>query len=290
MCEPNDHFTVSCSNKYIARNPVEQTNTPADFYTYFPEILRLDDDYHVSLAEISFTKTWKNINTEQVIRLPYGSPSNEEHSVVLGEGNYDSIKDFLEVLNQLMTEFRNEYIEFPPRFEMNETNGKITLFAAIRNELYKDTYSDIYILPIMSNKLCEILGFVMSESEGYSQDGQSITISGSGQETVSVESKGSYDLLKIRHFEVYADIIEPTIVGNEMKKLLARIEIPADSQYGQTVVVIPDQKIYHKLSILEFDNISIQIREESGRLIDFDEKDKTVVTLHFKKKQCQQLN
>ena len=83
---------------------------------------------------------------------------------------------------------------------------------------------------------------------------------------------------------LYCDIIKPVLVGNTEAQLLRRVEIPNNLTIGGQVVIKYQNPYYVPLVRSEFDRIEIDIKDDTGRSIDFP-FGSTCVTLHFRKKQ-----
>lgn len=93
----------------------------------------------------------------------------------------------------------------------------------------------------------------------------------------------------IDHMYVYASCCAPTRVGDVKVPLLRNIFIednqfqPFESPYGKTKNFIIRNPMYLPISSSSINSIEVNIRDDAGRLINFDEGAKTSLTLHFKR-------
>lgn len=88
-------------------------------------------------------------------------------------------------------------------------------------------------------------------------------------------SKGIFSLF------IYINIVCETLVGDSYVPLLRSIHIPT-AEYGTTVHQNIENPIYIKLNRNEIKDIEVQICDDSGVLVPFQEG-KCLLMLHFKK-------
>lgn len=95
----------------------------------------------------------------------------------------------------------------------------------------------------------------------------------------------------IDHMYIYASCCATTRVGDVQVPLLRNFfienndRLPFENPYGKSKNFIIRNPMYMPLSSTSINNIEINIRDDAGRLINFDESAKTSLTLHFKQQQ-----
>ena len=86
---------------------------------------------------------------------------------------------------------------------------------------------------------------------------------------------GTYDEISVREGPlssgielgfVYCSVVEDSLIDNKLSRLLTIIPIPKNQSY---VFFEPATPCYHSISVLEFSNISIEIRDSDGELLEF---------------------
>ena len=76
---------------------------------------------------------------------------------------------------------------------------------------------------------------------------------------------------------IYSNVIEPVLVGGDYVPLLRSIAINSDGVIHENIV----NPMYLPVSSTSINNIEIEIRDDSGYLIDFPYGTKNSITLHF---------
>ena len=87
----------------------------------------------------------------------------------------------------------------------------------------------------------------------------------------------------IHSLYVYCSVIKPVLVGNVEAPLIRRVEIPSVKKFGEDCEINYSQPQYYPLVYHEFDNIEIDIKDDTDNTIEF-AFGRTAVTLHFRKK------
>src|SRR5882757_3409630 len=82
-------------------------NTVSNYKTKLASRMILDETWEVGLAAISYTKSWYNLNKNEIFKLHYYDPVTKEPieyriNPSLFAGNYDSIELLIARLNELM--------------------------------------------------------------------------------------------------------------------------------------------------------------------------------------------
>ena len=81
---------------------------------------------------------------------------------------------------------------------------------------------------------------------------------------------------------IYTNIIEPIIVGDSSVPLLKSVWI-GKYEHDEVVNINIDNPMYLPIASSCINNIEINIRDDSGKLINFPKGSKTHLTLHFRK-------
>lgn len=93
----------------------------------------------------------------------------------------------------------------------------------------------------------------------------------------------------IDHMYIYASCCAPTRVGDAEVPLLRHFFIedndhkPYENPYGKAKNFIIRNPMYMSIASTSINSIEVNIRDDSGRLVSFDEGAKTSLTLHFKR-------
>ena len=275
----NKNFYVYLDNKKQVNNPLQIGNFPNDFYSDLN--LVLSNDYSVGVVEISFKKNWKNIRDEEAITLKTEDNTYKE-TLYLPPANYDQIEDFIFDLNGIFNSFKTKNVNITrvPELIYNKFNRKII----IRCGKYSNESN---IIPIFSQTINKILGFDNNYENSkimFNQLDKSIRnrrddIPG----LIYLIGSRSYKLPQINHFILYSNIVKPSIHKNKSVHLLAKIKIPSNIKYNETVVLTVDNPVFHRIGHTEISNILIQIFDEKQRFINFEPNNNIVINLEFKK-------
>ena len=89
------------------------------------------------------------------------------------------------------------------------------------------------------------------------------------------------DMDPIHSIYVYCDIVEPRIIGDAMAPLL-RV-VPVTGHHGDNVAVTYQNIHYIPVQKKNFQDLEINLRDDTGELVPF-ERGKLTVTLHFRKR------
>lgn len=274
-------------------------NRIGNFITMLSQRMNLNGRYKIGLKEISYTKSWYNVEREVGISLR--TALNKEFNIETNKkgevqrGNY-SIKSLVEEINLRLSEF---YTSTPAKVVFNENTRLL--------EIQPTTYENEKYYPYFEGDLGRMLGhnqenkirdsinlkdddiiayvFFRERGENYfkseitpedklkmmvhMQDGKPIV----GSSPIDITG-GHHSLF------VYTDIIEPTHVGDSLVRLLQIVEIPPDSEFGDQIVVRFDKPDYRPLLKYDFDTIEIDIKDDAGVTVPF-EFGRAIVTLHF---------
>lgn len=265
-------------------------NTCASFYTKLPYKLRLDNSWKVGLIEISYTKSWYNI--EKDIKLHFmlekvyvesaqeGSPTTVSVKEVeyfeplgalltLKQGYYKNLEDIEAFLKEGIKKLTDIFIQSTPggllskpAFIFDSRKRKFYWIpgsfrhANLHYKLHPTFGADNdYMLGITSR----YLEYGVRNNKPFDQDNG------------------------IRNLYVYTDIVRKSVVGDSFSNLLRIVETPPQSvEFGDQYKVKYKNVMYLELSSHEIDGIKIDIRTDSGELVPF-QFGRTVLSLIFTK-------
>jgi len=250
MTEPQ-FFVLLPSNASLG---LYNNNTLTSYTVHLPETILLEGEYEVGLQSIIWPRTFYNI-TKSSERLYWHQPSGLSDVVLLSIGNYETITSLIDHINDKLKEAVRDNIQL--RF--NPISEKV--YVTVKNG-YKT---------LLPNNLSQILGF----------GGKEIMITESQYSPFVADLSGGIQCLYI-----YADIAGYQIVGDTKARLLK--VIPIEGKYGDTVYKSFDVPTYNPVGTKEFQDIKIDIRDGSGRKIQF-ERGRVVVNLHFRQRQLSYL-
>ena len=227
-------------------------NTLTRYTTRLPQMMDLDGSWEIGLAEIQYPHTWYNIEKGEgwvSIHL-YKDEELQRHHFELPAGYYPSPKRICKAIQakKHRTELRNKF-----EIGLNEVNHKVGITV-------KDG-SQVILSPLLQN----ILGFKKA-------------IFPAGQHMAEFVADVARSLNSLY---VYCPLIEPRMVGNAQVPLL-RI-VPVEGRDGEMVTRVFDPIQYCTLVQRRFQDIEIDIRDDTGNIVPF-ERGRVVVTVHCRKK------
>ena len=224
-------------------------NTLASFTTRLPQMLDLDGSWEIGLAEIQYPHSWYNVRKNEAWLL-FTDRHHEKHILVLPEGYYASPKRIVKAFEALKHQ-RGMKKGFS--LDMSEVDHKATLWVR--------DLSQAIISPLLKS----LLGF----------DKLDFPTGKHKAPYVSDVHKGHHSLY------LYCPLIEPRTVGDAQVPLL-RI-VPVAGRDGEMMTRAFDPIQYCPLAQRRFQDIQIDIRDDTGKVVPF-ERGRVVVTLHCRKK------
>ena len=240
-------------------------NTITHYTTRLENALTLSGDWEVGLVEIQYQHTWYNLELMEGRVLYYHSFEREGQTKLLQDmvqvpaGYYETVPDVIQVINDQMKE--------------SAENLAIDQFAELKysnktNRLTVDLgrHTSITFTPAMRYML------------GISHLRHPLRNSTS--DTIQWTSAKSCDIHRgFTSMYVYCDVLEHVSVGDTKAPLLRIVQVSGKS--GERVQAVYDKPIYVPLQKKNFDSIEIDIRNDIGKPIPF-ENGKVIVTLHFR--------
>lgn len=228
-------------------------NTLTHYVTKLPQRIHLKGEWEVGLTDIHYPHSWYNLRGAEIL-LVKNKGSKTFH---IENGYYESTEKLVDTINDLVkTEFHEESVHL----SYNPVNQHVSVKVVAPWRFLPNTH--------MGN----VLGFGAQQT---SFDG------GTNYETyrgehVAALNQGIYGLF------VYSDIVEPQTVGDRLVPLLRTV--PITGRHGENVATYFQNVHYVNLLRKEFDMVEIDIRDDTGQPIPF-EQGKLMLTLHFRKKQ-----
>lgn len=265
------YFTLP-SNSSMSVHP---ENTLSHYYTQLPQLVQLEGEWEVGLSEIQFPYTWYNVpeplhllvvpdksvdynitshfcssDYEKICALSITQNQPVPTKVTLRPGQYNH-RRLIDALNNSIS---NERVSSRVRAEYDMIQNRITL-----NLKFKTT--GVY----MSKEFMEVFGydtFFLGETQRSPR-------------CVDLHSRhcGLY---------TYCNVVQPRVVGDARVSLLRIIPMPLLTQFGQIMTRIYEKVIYFPVGTKQFSTLEIDIRDDTGKCIPF-ENGKVIVTLHFRR-------
>jgi hypothetical protein len=296
----NDSFYIHLFSN--VESPLShRNNTVANFVTKLSEKIKLDSQWEVGLAEMSYTKSWFNLR--QDYSLDIFSTKGEYYQTdeaVIRKGYYPSIEVLIAEINKKYdiygkVVFKNE-IGRPPSFRYDPILNRIFITNGISPK------KDVFYYPYIPDELQLMLGLKNETNKNFishfydEQNGRLLS-----EDKVLLSRNISYDktsnvnLVEVEapfpvqfniselHVLVYCSIVKPIITGNVQTNLLRQVEIPRKIKFGEQCLLRFPKPFYHSIVSHEFETIEIDIKDDSGETIPFD-FGRSTVTLHFRKR------
>ena len=264
----------------LSSNSSYQYNTVSNFQNKVQLLHPLEGNWEVGMSEISYTKSWKNLirNCELNIdtmfedfqpfisrqsAFGYIPVKDEERHGIVRSGYYESIERLCEEILNEMKPFE-KYFSSLPEFIYDDVKKLIAIKPGINKE-NKPT------LPRLNRELAQLLGFDFYSIKHPSYNKQNLVL---GNRPADITAG-------INTLYVYCNIVEPQYIGDTRAKLLKTVEIPNDSKYGDQVVIKYENPHYVPVLINDFENIEIDIKDDTNSPIRF-MFGRTRVKLHFR--------
>ena len=271
-------------------------NTLTKFTTRLQSSLSLSGDWEVGLSEIIFPHTWLTLDKHEAVfhvtcfganavQLPALNPdsvfgairisSQQDEAtelyrveVRIPHGYYETINELYREINKALSKIipygthppNSNNDNMMPRLKYNDTSRRVN-FVMYRGQSLS-----------FSPALATILGVAHRQNPSKPKD----------DEQWGWQASGVADITRgINYAMVYCDLLEHVPVGDTKAPLLRIVD--ATGSNGEIIHRSFDKARYVPLQRRHFDSVEIDIRDDIGNLIAF-ENGKLVVTLHFR--QC----
>lgn len=252
-------------------------NTLTHFVTKLHSSVSLTSDWEVGLSEISFPKTWYNIEKNGGwITVACGGYSSPEigtmHSytseVRVPAGYYESVADVVREINKTLSKIIPLYVVNPMVWK-EENNGMPVLkyhegtkrvhFQMSRNQSIS-----------LSPTLMTILGVGNKQNPSVAKQEDTYTWTA---------SRGSDISRGLNSIFLYCDICEHVPIGDTRAPLLRIVDTKGN--HGDTINHIYDHPRYVPIQKKQFESIECLINDDLGMKVPF-QSGKVIVTLHLR--------
>lgn len=212
-------------------------SSPSFFQVQLPKRITLTEEYEISLLEISYPSELHSFVTEKdsEIKIRFFDPLGEQQEVSfhLPQKCYYNIKEFLEVINDYISEYTSD-------ITVNLNEETMIHVSALRSEI------------VFSPLIADILG-----------------LSTCVVERCSVYGKCAPNLFQQHNFlNVCVDVVKPMFFAKRPWSLLRRFQHEYKGvKYNLRTFEKP---LYFPLARNEFDTISVYINTDHGNPISFD--------------------
>lgn len=234
-------------------------NKLSSFRTRLPFVHNFaDGDWTVGLTEITYTKSWFNLQSTHHVTPAY----LEDGSVVkdlkqaakskISAGYYSTPSDLLSHINEVIGKWAK------PK-----------------------TVLELPVLELKSNRKVgyKTLG---KQKTGSIEREFGLKFDVDLQETLGIKDNRPPHLDQgMTSLFIYSDIVKPQVVGDSLHPLLRTVGVDSEVPFGQNVTEIFDEPYYLPLSQNVFQEITIDIRTDSGIAPSFN-FGRVTVTLHFR--------
>ena len=227
-----------------------EDNTLTSYTVHVPEPIVLEGDYEVGLQSIIWSRSFYNI-TDDSDRFYVENSTKVADTIVLTKGNYETFENLIEHINEKLKKVVNNNIQF----KCNSISEKI--FVSVKNGHRV----------LLKGTLSQILGF----------GGKNKIISKPQMSPYVGDLSGG-----LRCLYIYCDLVDYQIVGDTKAKLIK--VLPVEGKYGDTIYKTFDVPTYYPIGIKLFQDIKIDIRDDSGRKVQFN-SGRVAVNLHIRQRQ-----
>lgn len=264
-------YLVLPSNSSFKHYP---NNTVTNYITHTPVEYNLVGQWEVGLAEIQYTHDWYSyeesdsvalaILCNEGIKLRDGKVQSM-FKISIPPGYYKNKGELVEEINRLV--------------ELRVSEDILEKQCTGNVEFIWNKYTDKIILKVgdtmsvgLSKSLSQLLGFPLQ----YPYVDFAPFTSGVYESSV----KGTLNQ-HLSALYVYCSIVQPRVVGNSLVKLLR--PVPVTSEHGRNVFFSFQDIHFLPLATNIFQDIEIDIRDDTGKKIPF-VGGRVVVTLHLRRK------
>jgi len=264
------------------------SNTIASFTTFLNKKIELKGEWLVGISSIEYNKSWYNITNNQSINV-YDESGKVESSNTLDEtkmfissGYYKDEETLINEINNQLDLVKNVV---PPRLFFNKFNKicKIKL---------GETNSGGQVYPKFSDELENMLGFknrniqnnIYNKTERFDKSNKpEIFVNKNSKKSSYIDGYHPIEInAGLYSIYVYSNIVYPSLVGDSFSQILKVVEVPNETEFGNTSTVHYQNIQYFPVLFNEISSIEIDIRDDSGNLIPF-KFGRVRIDLHFKK-------
>ena len=253
--------------KLVSNVQTLDTNTISSFVTQLSSKLILEGKWEVAIVEVSYYKSWYNVQSDTEIQLidESGVHVITDKRMVIQRGYYENENALVSEINK---ELESTKMVLPPKLSYSSINKVCSITAGSNAELK--------VYPEFDEEIKDILGFKNRNSKNdYYNVNEDIIVyvafNGADMYRNNV-FKGYHPVQLIgSHHSLYfySNIVLPTFVGDTKAQLLKIVDVLDDKQFGQVCTINYQNPQYLPVLGSEIDNIEIEIRDDTGKLIPF---------------------
>jgi hypothetical protein len=259
-----EFFLVLPSNA----SPILYPDNKVSAYTVLlPHPIDLGPNWLVTLSEISYTKSWFNVQESNIV-MEYvdgigDKVVDDTHKLTLPGGYYHSPEDFVKTINKTMQGWERingvnavpEYVVEDRKFKIRLTDNGVAAEgeAKLPSWGYKRKFNAAF-----EPQVEEILGIANLPA----------------QRPIHLNQGWG-------NIYVYSDIVEESIVGDVTAPLLRVIGTDTQAPFGTQITISFDDEQYRRVSHHSFQEISIYLANDQGKRPHF-HFGRVTVTLKFK--------
>lgn len=243
-------------------------NTLSNYTIKLPQPCEFDGEYECALSEIIFPNRLVNVrrgfNDISIYRFTKktGTVKRHEKEWSLPPGSYDSVEKVISVIQEKILKRYKIKNEDAFRLTYDEVTKRVTIETKFNYTIY------------FGSDICILLGFKVNK------------ICARGLNMIEGKRTGEFYATKsggLNTLYIYTDIIKEQIVGGIYTPLLRVINLGQKHNNEDSTSVTMDRLFYCTLKRPHFDNINIQLRDDTGELVHF-EFGKVIVVLEFQQK------
>jgi hypothetical protein len=310
----------------VKSNINNETNTISSYKTFLKKKITFhkEEKWKVGLAEISYTKSWYNVNKKHKIQIfdfngsihTFNKTAHYEDDVFaikdkyknsdvsidgkkdmthlnyhidtyIKPGYYNSVELLCQSINESLSSFKGDLTECPKlTFDVNLYKIKLHAGCISPNELKEVVYPELgeeinNILGLVDNKNKSLFDHVKKAS--FKKKMNPVEYPGSNFNKGFHEGFRCADLnAGLQSLFIYSNIVDHSLVGNELAQLLRIVENPSNKKYGDVVTIEYQKPHFIPLQSNSFDSIELESRDDTSQLIKFN-FGRVIIKLIFKK-------
>jgi hypothetical protein len=282
-----EKFDILLPSNVRSTNPDQVGNSIGNYITHLGKQLNLSNDWEVGLSEITFNKSWFNINDDEIISIIDENGKVMISIEPLQAGYYKTVDELINKINDILSKIKsndpNSPIQTPTRLKYLPLRHKIII--EFGKKYFENT--NVWVMPQFSDYLNGLLGLYDSQKRAYNfltNHPDELITAVHDDEIDALEPEGQIQLDgSISALYVYCNIIEPVMIGDSFGPLLRAVAIPTDKSFGDLCEKQYARPYYYNLLYNEINSIEIDIRDDANKPVDF-KSGRVLVTLHFRKK------
>ena len=177
----NENFYVHLTSNVTPTSPDQLGNSIGNYVTRLNRRLNLNEDWEVGVTDISYTKSWYNIFSDQTLLII--DENNQITNMVqqLPAGNYEEIDELVSAINKILQDTTSEGVAYPPQLLYHKQSNKIKIRLGAKSD-----GENFYLYPHFSKFLADFLGLTDSQGRQYSEfDNKQL------EEQINIKAKGT---------------------------------------------------------------------------------------------------